>query len=293
MNKLCIYHGNCADGFGAAWAMRQAHPDTEFYPGVYQDPPPPTAGRDVYLVDFAYKAPVMEEIAQGARSVTVLDHHKSAIEDLAPLVARGLIGGVFDTERSGAMIAWNYFHPDIAPPRLIEHIQDRDLWRFELHGTREIQAAVFSYPYDFDVWSELMSRNTTDQLFAEGIAIERKHHKDVAELVKVCQRRMDIAGYDVPVASLPYTMVSDAAHLMAQGEPFAACYWDTPDGRVFGLRSADDGLDVSEIAKVYGGGGHKHAAGFRLPYYLAAPTAAIPPHGESRPIDGASLGARA
>ena len=30
------------------------------------------------------------------------------------------------------------------------------------------------------------------------------------------------------------------------------------------LRSTDDGLDVSEIAKQYGGGGHRNAAGFRM-----------------------------
>ena len=82
--------------------------------------------------------------------------------------------------------------------------------------------------------------------------------------MKVCQRRMVIAGHDVPVASLPYTLTSDAGHLMAHGEPFAACYWDTPEGRVFSLRSTDDGMDVSVIAKQYGGGGHAHASGFRV-----------------------------
>jgi nanoRNase/pAp phosphatase (c-di-AMP/oligoRNAs hydrolase) len=51
---------------------------------------------------------------------------------------------------------------------------------------------------------------------------------------------------------------------MAQGQPFAACYWDTEEGRVFGLRAADDGVDVSEIAKEYGGGGHAKAAGFTV-----------------------------
>ena len=58
---------------------------------------------------------------------------------------------------------------------------------------------------------------------------------------------------------------SDAGHLMAQGEPFAACYWDTLDGRVFSLRSTDEGLDVSAIASEYGGGGHAQAAGFKVP----------------------------
>ena len=103
------------------------------------------------------------------------------------------------------------------------------------------------------------------KMTAAGAAIERKHHKDVAELVGVCKRRMVIGGHDVPVASLPYTLVSDAGHLMAQGEPFAACYWDTAEGRTFGLRAADEGLDVSEVAKRYGGGGHAKAAGFEVP----------------------------
>ncbi|MNH03662.1 hypothetical protein D3C79_629310 [compost metagenome] len=80
------------------------------------------------------------------------------------------------------------------------------------------------------------------------------------------KRRLVIAGHDVPVASLPYTLTSDAGHLMSQGELFAACYWDTPEGRVFSLRSNDDGLDVSEIAKQYGGGGHRNASGFRVPF---------------------------
>jgi len=76
---------------------------------------------------------------------------------------------------------------------------------------------------------------------------------------------VNIGGHDVPVANLPYTLTSDAGHRMAQGEPFAACYWDTPEGRVFSLRSSANGLDVSAIAADYGGGGHDNAAGFRMP----------------------------
>lgn len=278
---LCIYHGNCADGFGAAWAVRKALPDAEFYAATHQNPPPDVTGRKVVIVDFSYKRPVLEEMATKAQSILILDHHKSAMEDLAGYPAppedipdhRGWLpdSGVyvrFDMERSGAMLAWDHFHAG-PPPRLLEHIQDRDLWRFALPRTREIQAAVFSYSYDFDVWDQLVASFDSfgdTNLAVEGAAIERKHHKDIAELVGVTKRRMVIGGVDVPVASLPYTLSSDAGHMMAHDEPFAACYWDTPDGRVFSLRSNDDGQDVSDIAKLYGGGGHRSAAGFRVPY---------------------------
>ena len=282
---LCIYHGNCADGFGAAWAVRAALGDqVEFHPGVYQDPPPDVTGRDVVMVDFSYKRPVLEEMGSKAQSLLILDHHKSAFEDLCDFekpaenweshytevlgsldpmqwTFRPFVRALFDMDRSGAGITWDFFHDATRPP-LIDHIEDRDLWRFALPGTREIQAAVFSHPYDFDLWNGLMHSNLED-LRREGEAIERKHFKDIKELLGVTQRRMVIGGHDVPVANLPYTLTSDAGHKMAQGEPFAACYWDTPEGRVFSLRSADDGLDVSEIAGNYGGGGHRAAAGFR------------------------------
>jgi hypothetical protein len=176
---------------------------------------------------------------------------------------------IFDMDRSGAGMTWDFFCGGARPP-LIDHIEDRDLWRFNLEGTREIQAFIFSYPYDFDVWHDLVARSLADadrqRMIDEGAAIERKHHKDVAELVEAFKRRMVIGECEVWAANLPYTLTSDAGHLMAQGEPFAACYWDTPDGRVFSLRSTDGGLDVSEVAKRYGGGGHRSASGFRLPH---------------------------
>lgn len=260
---ICIYHGNCADGFGAAWAVRQAIPTADFYAATYQAPPPDVTGKSVVMVDFSYKRPVLLDMAGKAESILILDHHKSAAEDLVDLPAN--VVAVFDMERSGAMMAWQHFFPDVPAPKLIEHIQDRDLWRFALPGTREIQANVFSYPYDFGVWDGLMASDV-ELLRGEGAAIERKHHKDIAELVKVTKRRMVIGGFDVPVANLPYTLSSDAGHLMAQDEPFAACYWDTPEGRVFSLRSSDAGQDVSAVAKPYGGGGHRNAAGFTVPH---------------------------
>lgn len=267
MNPLCIYHHNCADGFGAAWVFKRfADREFDFHPGVYQDAPPDVEGRDVYLVDFSYKRPVVEALREKASRLVLIDHHKSAIEDLAPMIESGAIEALTDLNQSGAMLAWRWFNGNFSkPPKLLEHIEDRDLWRFALPGTREIQANVFSHPYDFEVWDRLMEADL-DALRAEGAAIERKHFKDIDELIKVVTRRMVIGGHAVPVANLPYTLTSDAGHALAKGEPFAACYWGTPEGRVFSLRSADDGMDVSEIAKQYGGGGHLRAAGFRVPW---------------------------
>jgi len=286
MKLLCIYHGNCADGFSAAYVLWRIYglDQCDFHAGVYNTEPPDVTGRNVVMVDFSYKRPVLESMAAKANSILILDHHKTAAADLDGFwkppsryddfcgpVADGLreaglppVNAIFDMDRSGATITWDYFLPHVPRPPLLNHIEDRDLWLFKLEGTREIQANVFSYHYDFEIWHKLMESDP-QVLRTEGAAIERKHHKDVAELVGVLKRRMKIGGYDVPVANLPYTLTSDAGHMMCKGEPFAACYWDTPGGRVMSLRSSDDGVDVSEIAKSYGGGGHRNASGFSMP----------------------------
>lgn len=286
---LCIYHGNCADGFGAAWVVRKffGTDQVDFHAGFYGAEPPDVTDRHIVMVDFSFKRPVLDAMTARAKSILILDHHKTAAEDLLGLdvpppsgvewvtaIGAGLPAGsrtvaLFDMQRSGAGLAWDFFFPAQQRPALIDTIEDRDLWRFALPHTREVQANVFSYPYDFRTWDFLMARGKDhmgiQDMAQEGGAIERKHHKDIAELVTASKRRMVIGGYDVPVANLPYTLSSDAGHLMCAGEPFAACYMDTPRGRVFSLRSSDAGVDVSEIAKRYGGGGHRNAAGFQMP----------------------------
>lgn len=278
MKTLCIYHGNCADGFGAAWAVRRrmGAENVEFLAGHYGMPAPDVAGRVVIIVDFSFPLEVLKAMAQQAFAVLVLDHHKTAAVALAELERAPLhfqawsytppkLSAVFDMSRSGAGIAWDFFFPGLQRPPLINHIEDRDLWRFKLDGTPEILANLFSYPQDFEAWDELMQQ-PMNAAVAAGTAINRKHKKDVADLVASSKRRMVIAGHDVPVANLPYIHASDAGHLLAQGEKFAACYQDTTDHRHFSLRSTSEGMDVGEIAKQYGGGGHRNAAGFTVPF---------------------------
>lgn len=267
LKKLCIYHGNCIDGFGAAWAVRNAlGENVDFYKGFHQQSPPDVNGLDVFLVDFSYKKEVLKNMLKTASSITILDHHISAEKDLSDLLKSGEIKGLFNMNKSGAMLAWQWFNSNRQPPKLIAHIQDRDLWQFKLEGTRDIIAALSSYPYDFKVWDRLMASNDDEleRLKRDGKAIERRLQKDVKELIAFGVRRMVIAGYDVPVLNASSAYVSDAGHIMSIGEAFAACYWDHPHGRSFSLRSSEGGIDVAEVAKKYAGGGHEKAAGFTV-----------------------------
>jgi oligoribonuclease NrnB/cAMP/cGMP phosphodiesterase (DHH superfamily) len=267
MQPLVIYHDNCADGFGAAWAFWKRYPNAEFVAASYNGRVFDVAERDVYILDFSYKAAVTAAMYAKCKTITIFDHHKTAIEDLEPLRAVercGRLKMVFDVNRSGAMITWNELFPNVEPPQLLKHIQDRDLWKFELDDTREIITALFAYDYNFATWDVLMQCDM-QELVREGRVLDRKYQKDLKQLIKTTKRMMYIGGELVPVANLPPYMASDAGHIMSKDAPFAATYHDTSTARKFSLRSNEEGEDVSKIASWYGGGGHKHAAGFEVP----------------------------
>lgn len=261
--RLCIYHGNCADGFTSAWIVHKMYPDTEFYAGFYGEPPPDVTDRYVYIVDFGYKLNVMKEIVRKALHVVHIDHHDTIIKDMEGYGDVNLekFYSPKNTE-SGAMLTWKYFYPYTPVPAIIKHVDDRDRWKFLMAGTRAIAANMFSYEYTFENWDLLMNQRL-DQQIAEGTAIERRMAKDTKELIDVVVRRMNIAGYNVPVANVTYQYGSDLCSAICKGEPFAAYYYDKPTHREFGLRSTPGAVHVGEIAQMFGGGGHENASGFK------------------------------
>lgn len=280
---LVIYHGNCADGFTAAWLANiyfyRSHSGSYGLPedwfvdhhgATYGEAPPDTTGRHVYILDFSYPREVMVQIGAAAASVTHIDHHKTSIDLLDGLAAemKCPLRSVLDTSRSGAYLTSLFFWPFERPTTMVELVDDRDRWVFQDVRSRPFHASLFSRPYRIGEWNRLSL--TVPEAVAEGAAIERKHMKDIAELLDVCTYFELIDLEAVPCANLPYIHASDAGTLLLERFPearFAATWFVNKDNnRVFSLRSrngSDD--DVAIIAQKFGGGGHKHAAGFRIP----------------------------
>ena len=269
MTPLCIYHGCCADGFTAAWVVWTWYGagQVEFHAATHGEPPPDVDGREVYLVDFSYPRPVIEAMARHTTKLTVIDHHITAAQELEGVIRNdGVVDGTFDMEKSGCLLTWEWFFQERPPPQALLAVNDRDLWRFERPWTREIALALTSYPYDFATWEALMGDDRLHTLRQEGATLDRKQRKDIAEILAAGSHLITIAGHTVPACNVPSLWASDAGHLLAQGHPFAACFWIDGEQIAFSLRSVPDGLDVSEIAKRFGGGGHQHAAGFKWPW---------------------------
>jgi oligoribonuclease NrnB/cAMP/cGMP phosphodiesterase (DHH superfamily) len=265
---LVIYHGNCLDGFTAAWAIWTKHKDWEFYAAKHGNPPPDNIdGRIIYMVDFSYKRPVILDMAARANRIHIIDHHKTAQADLVDLPDNVYVK--FDMEHSGARLTWDYFYPSgyEVLPAIINFVEDRDLWQFKYIETKPINEFLFGQEYIFENWSKLADKlahaASKYEIMQMGQALLDKHTKMTEELCKN-KFRSPIGGHEVWVVNLPYNYSSDAGNLLCKGEPFASTFYYDGEGFVYSMRSDENGLDVSDIAKKFGGGGHKNAAGFKI-----------------------------
>jgi uncharacterized protein len=253
-------HGGCRDGFCAAWVCKTAleAQDPEFHEGYYGQAPPDVAGRDVVIVDFSYPLPEMQQIAKQAKSVLVLDHHVSAKEALASFAGDN-VHVTFDMNKSGARLAWDHYFPGLGPPWLVAYVEDRDLWRFALKNSKEVNAWISVLPFEFDMWS-YQSRHDAASAATQGGAVVAKMNQYVREVSKNA-RLVSFHDQVVPLVNAPQTDISELLDRLRQGHPFAIGWWQRGDGKFqYSLRSKD--YDVSRVAKAYGGGGHRNAAGF-------------------------------
>lgn len=277
MKTLVLYHANCVDGFTSAWAAWRLFKNSADYKAVNYGEKPPDVSEyhTIYILDFSYPRDVLERwsnethLARGehvlVRNVYILDHHESAEEQL-----RDFPGAHFDITHSGAYLAWKRFQPEYEVPVLVNYVQDRDLWTWKLPYSREISAAIASYPFDFEVWDDL-------ECWLESINYESNHHSLVLEgsaILRYQKQQIDRicnGAFIAPLTRVHRIPQVDSSVLQSEvGEellrlypeyPFVAVFTTYEKGIKWSLRSRGD-FDVSEIAKQYGGGGHRAAAGF-------------------------------
>lgn len=276
MKHLIIYHAHCNDGFGAAWAVWKSLVDCndiELFAASYgKEPPYEKMDGDtvVHIVDFSYPVEQFDKICELANYVYLLDHHKTAIEaykinGYEKLKPNTTV--LFDETKSGAMLAWEYYHPDKEVPTLIKYIQDRDLWRFQLEGTREIHLNLNTHPKTMETWNslEFCVEYDVEKFIAEGAAIKRYYDQLIQNILATNKVEVFIDDVRGLACNCPGALASDLGHILANESGTYGFTWEEINGakEKCSLRSNGD-YDISVIAKSFGGGGHKNAAGFTL-----------------------------
>ena len=307
-----LYHADCPDGFGSAYAAWLRFGASARYRAMHHGQPremAEIAGHDVFILDFSFAPDVLEAMAALAGSVVQIDHHASACQPWAARLMKAADGGerfshpalpltvIFDLGKSGVRLAWEHFHPDRPVPLVLRHVEDVDLWRFALPGSRPIARALRLLPDDFAAWDKLVRQADAPDaprylaLLAEGEAIERFFQTEIARLAQgslVMPARLRgepvdplqaqrhglptlsdgdrawraIDGLAVNASAL---FASELGNRLAEQSGSFGLIWELGAGGEVkvSLRAAGR-VDVAVIATGYGGGGHPNAAGFRM-----------------------------
>lgn len=255
-----IYHANCTDGFGSAFsAWKLLGNRAEYYACTHGCKPPNVKGKNVVILDFSFDNKTTKRLIKDANNLLVIDHHKSAMVEL-----HDISNTIFDMNKSGATMSWEFFHPGKEPPKFIQYITDRDLWKWELPYSKEFSAAFDMVPFEFEEFEKFEDDSVFDDAVKRGSYI-LAYSKTVVK--KVCDKATlkKYKGLDVFVVNSSHWMSEIGAKLSPDCDFALIWYYSHEDQHTrVSLRSFHDHVDVSEIAKEFKGGGHRKAAGFTL-----------------------------
>jgi hypothetical protein len=272
-SPLILYHGRkCPDGYAAALAawlyyggqaefLALDHGDVKSVADL-----PKLDGRAVYILDFSFADDILRAIEERAAKLVMLDHHLSAAEKLNGFVCRcGVLH--FDMKKSGARLAWEFFHPDKAIPDLVRFVEDRDIWVWQYPESAGFLAALDMEAFDFERWQSIANFGPVElaAYTDRGRAMDEKFTSLSQTIAEQAQPLVfnGVAGLMVNAPGAFHSLVGDI--LCAKSGTFALMWAVDKTGVVkCGLRSRS-GFSCIALAESMGGGGHAQACGFKLP----------------------------
>ena len=260
MKDIVILYHKDLDGFSGAWvAWRKFKNKADYLPVDYNGIiPNGFKNKEIYLIDFCYPRKEMAELLKNNKKLIAIDHHISRKDDI-----KTSTDFLYDVNHSGATLAWKYFYPKNPVPKLLLYIEDIDLWRFKLPRSREILAYLDICDFDFKLWNKFFrdfegGGNILNYIKEGKIILKYQGH-----LIKTLIKSGKEAVFEGKKAFAVNSQIleSEIGEFIYKNKKVIGVIYSSRNGSIkVSLRS--DKEDVSKLAKKYGGGGHKAAAGF-------------------------------
>lgn len=271
---IVIYHHPCADGFGSAFIAWYYHlisvRGIRYVPCSYGNhlQLEEYQGKNILMCDFSFPYEELSKLIDVSKSFLILDHHKTAQADLKLIPAHLK---VFDMTQSGVGLTWNYFFPNSPLPTFLSYIQDRDLWTYKLEHTLEFGTYFNEIEYDFKLWETYLDDDKVSDAIKTGrtwlqyqkLLID-KVVRHTSYIIQEINHRYVIALYNNS-ANLKSEIGNEMITKYPFGDFSAVYTYDLyRDQTTYSLRSDNSRSDVSAIAKLLEGGGHRNAAGLAI-----------------------------
>jgi len=267
---LCLYH-NDPDGCCAAAVVRRAvGPALSLQPLEIGEPVPwdrISAHEQIVLVDYSFAPADMQRLRDGWRFVWV-DHHISSIGPLAEAMAG--VPGERSVEAAACVLAWRSFLPSEPVPQAVALIGDRDTWQMRYPDTRPFGEGLIQEnldPANDALWAPLLDDDVRrlQQLIELGRVLYDARLRSIAGIVAHYGFETTFEGHRT--LAVNHRGNGDMGeYIRRAGYPVGYCYVEVVRAGVLQTTVTlySDGVDVSAIARKFGGGGHRGAAGFQF-----------------------------
>lgn len=270
--RLCIYH-NDNDGKLAGAMVKYKFPETELIEVGYNDYREKLnfllnyvelpCYDEIFILDFSLDQHEMERLINNY-TVIWCDHHKSAKEELEEIWNNPEIKGLRSLDKCGAMLTWNYFGNESFEELKLVDDYDRGILQY---GEKTHHFIELNKEWTIKQWIECIKKTGTgvmSKYLSEGKSLFNLKLQRIEQVIKK-GLPLSFKGGKALLVNNSNTM--DGALLGNKicelGYDIAIKFEFNKDKIIFGLNSIGE-LDVSKIAKEYGGGGHKNASGFIL-----------------------------
>ena len=276
-NVFILHHSDC-DGYAAgAIALATTHDKSKKFltiPVNYGYPFPDiplTSIDEVYILDFSYPRDVLDEVYKKVSKLLVLDHHHTAELEL-----KDTPYSIFDSSKSGVLLAWEYFAPGYPASEAIELLDAYDLWRKDdpVHPWEKVvkfHLACETQLKNLSFWTGLVNGYFIDPaLWKLGEELYQQFQDSVDEVKQspltevrvINNKRIGFFFAEEQISLLCDALYSDkdlALDAVISGKNPVDDKW------TFSIRApSHTDFHVHEIACQFGGGGHKKAAGFKM-----------------------------
>ena len=178
-----------------------------------------------------------------------------------------LPGSVFDDKHSAAFLSWKYFHSGKKAPLIVNYVEDYDIWKFKLPRQKELTAVLNLYSFNFKVWDKaakmFQDKNKRKELIKKGQAIIDYQKSLIGELSNKGQEVV-FEGCDAIAVNSPVLSSEIGNHISVKTGKIGITwsYKGKDNPKIHVSLRGDGKINLSELAKKFGGGGHKAAAGF-------------------------------
>lgn len=275
--NILISHVNCMDGTASALvACNFVNFDVVLFLNYGEeakfDKLELCKNTNVVFVDFSFKRDKLIEISNKVNSLLVLDHHKTAQKELENLNAQyNNIETVFNMEKAGIGVVCDYYNYK-PKNELLNYIQDRDLWKFELPFSKEVNEYIAFYGAfnNIQKLQELYQDFNIEKAKDIGEVLLEKKEQDVERTSKKAKELsivVDNVKYEIMALNNTSNISEVGNKICHDTNKISMSYFIVEDNKVIcSLRSLEniENGDCSVIANAFGGGGHKFASGFTI-----------------------------